>query len=863
MNLMLRNSTAAVFLLALCSMFGRCAGQEVTPFPRPVYERDTVTISFDKGAAGFQATHDCQLRVEDAHLVVVSSGEDPYLVRPTQSPYPQHRVIVSMRTNTSDHAAVYWTAANSPSWGEEKVRVFPIFGDGQWHDYAVEIETPGGLTGLRIDPGTAPGVYEIASIRLIGLESCPVFIDNIEVTSDRVAFSLRNESERPIEVRYDGASLRIDASGTQKIIKELRKNRVLEPVALEYSVADFKATVRREVWVYNDDVPAQWLLWSSQGETPYRVEIAPQDNVLRIREENKTLAALAPIVAIGSPQGPGFLASIPPLQVRSTERGWDLQGDGVEGTVTWDKGVLSVNIRSTREGTPIEGPVVRAFGDLEQGLFAGLEYLDRGEKSSSTLDIETEEHLRYAPDRLKVTMPLMAFVTGSTAVALTWRDMTLQPIYATPNAFDGTAEHRMSLRGQAIEGRLKVASGTIEDAILWATREVGLPALPKPPRSEQDQFDLCLWSLTEGPLHNEDGWGHCVEPNWRRDFHVDMVSTIWCLSGKLWQMPHLVPGGAHLPNETAWLLTGRGEQWLRILQHQRDQTLAQQQSDGSFRYRGPYQKGHYEDTSSGYCARPAMQLLEYAYFTGDKEALAAGIKALEYMKRFKSPRGAQTWELSLHTPDILASGWLVWAYVRGYELTGRTDFLVEARRWALSGVPFVYLWGEYPVMAYATIPVYGATNWRAPNWMGLPVQWCGLVYAYSLTLLAPHDDTLPWQQLAEGILIAGEQMQVPREEGEKAGLLPDSFHLRAQRRQGPFINPCALVSLRLALSGRPHRPLVASDENHRVVSPFAVAIKGGKAVVQAQQGVNYQVIIDGKRLVAIERSAGEDQIPLD
>ncbi len=84
------------------------------------------------------------------------------------------------------------------------------------------------------------------------------------------------------------------------------------------------------------------------------------------------------------------------------------------------------------------------------------------------------------------------------------------------------------------------------------------------------------------------------------------------------------------------------------------------------------------------------------------------------------------WELSLHTPDVLASAYLVWGYLRGYQLTGDAAHLKEARRWALSGLPFVYQWSRYPVMMYATTPVFGATNWRAPNWIGRPVQWCRL-----------------------------------------------------------------------------------------------------------------------------------------
>jgi hypothetical protein len=254
-------------------------------------------------------------------------------------------------------------------------------------------------------------------------------------------------------------------------------------------------------------------------------------------------------------------------------------------------------------------------------------------------------------------------------------------------------------------------------------------------------------------------------------------------------------------------------------------------------------------------------LLEAAYYLGDEKALQAGLKTLEYMKRFCVPRGAQTWELSLHTPDILAAAELVRAYVQGYQLTGKEEYLAEARRWALSGIPFVYLWGEFPVMLYATIPVYGATHWKAPNWMGLPVQWCGIVYAYAINSLAEYDATIDWRHLARGILLAAQQMQVPKEAGPNAGLLPDAFHLRNQRRLGPFINPCAIVSLDRAIRGEIHRPVVATGNGRRVVSPFPVRIENGKAIVEARPGVRYQLIIDGNRVIDVV-SKGRDVVDL-
>ena len=858
-------SLAALALIVSLSCWA--CGEQSPPtwpsLPVPRIRGESIDITFDADTAGFQALNQCRLSVRDGVLVVESSGADPYLARPLTIPADACEVIVELRTTVSTGGAVYWTCAQSPQWGEDKVRHFPIQGDGQWHEYRVEIVTPGGLQQLRLDPGAAPGVYEIRRVRVTALKIMDVAVGEIIVTGQSVRFNLINKTPTLVWVITGNGKVQIPAKDQRVVEVPRRRDRVLEGVAIEIQLPEPGQSLRRVVWIYEDSLSADWT--TVPGDLPggYQLEISPPDNAARIRRGQETLVAIAPIVAPAAVEGPGFITRVPKLSISKQTDHVALVGEGVRVQIHIHNGEIAFNLEATGSaGDEVEGPVVRPVGLLQQGLFAGLEYLGKGERSSSTLDIETEEHVRFAPDPIKVTMPLMAFVTDRTGVALSWDDMHLQPVYATPNVFDGTTDHRMALRGHRINAVLRVGDARLEEQILWAVARKGLPDLPEPPRGRETQRDLCLWALTEGPIHNENGWGHCVEPNWVRRFHVDMVSTIWRLSGKLPEVPELVPGGAHLPDEAAWFLTGRAEQWLQMTQNQVESILRQQREDGSFRYQGPYQKGHFEDTASGYCGRFAVLLLDAAYFTGNRRALEAGIKTLEYMKRFRTPRGAQTWELSLHTPDILASAHLVHAYVRGYQLTGNKEYLELARRWALTGIPFVYLWGEYPVMLYATVPVYGATNWRAPNWIGLPVQWCGLVYAYSLTLLAPYDNTLDWHHLAEGILIAGEQMQVPREEGDYAGLLPDSFHIRLQRRQGPFINPCALVNLRLALDGKPHRLEVAANEAHRVVSPFPVKLEGHQAVIHAQAGTRYQIVVDGQRVISVD-SRGSDVVPLD
>ncbi|MBC8373543.1 MAG: hypothetical protein H8E53_08115, partial [Planctomycetes bacterium] len=79
------------------------------------------------------------------------------------------------------------------------------------------------------------------------------------------------------------------------------------------------------------------------------------------------------------------------------------------------------------------------------------------------------------------------------------------------------------------------------------------------------------------------------------------------------------------------------------------------------------------------------------------------------------------------------------------------------------------------------------------------------------------------------------------------------------RRAGPSINPCALVSLQLALDGKVDSVSVATDAKRRIASPFPVTIDKGKVRIQGKRGLTYQVLIDGERIVTIE-SKGIDEV---
>ena len=835
----------AILAACLCVFLGAGVwAQTVNPYPRQVLATDRLMEwTFADGAAGWTAAHDCTAAAEGGSLVITSSGDDPYLFGPPIRVEGAVVVQLRMKCRAAGDGQIFWATSDSPNFAENRSAHFGLLHDGQWHDYAAPLDVRGTLTRLRLDPGGAPGRTDVARMTLTRLRWHPLEIVKVEQAAGEVRFDVLNHDPQQVEFTAAGRTFAVDGGKTVTVPVPARAAKPFEAVTLEVEAKGLPP-VRRTACVCRPGADGDWVAVTSDA---LRLSVARDGSGAFIGLGDKVVAAIAPLA--GRDGQPLALACAKDGNVVLA------RGQGVTATFAVSGDAVAVSVESER---PVDGPIVRALGPLEAGLFAGLEYLGRGEQSSSANDIETEEHIRYAPDPLKVTMPLMACVTDRGAVAVTWKDMSLQPVFAAPNFFDGAADQRMALRGRRIEATITVRrSGTIEDMILAAVQASGLPPLPQEPRDRAAQAKLALAALN-GPIKGEGGWGHCAEASWKRQPFADIASMIWRITGEAPKLERLVPGGAHVRNDSIYFVTGRAAEWLRMRSGQAKGALAAMKPDGSFRYDGKYRRGHYEDTASGHCAHSAMNLLEYAWLTGDAASRDAGLKTLDYMKRFQVPRGAQVWELSLHTPDVLASAYLVWAYVRGYQLTGNKEYLAEARRWALSGVPFVYLWSRHPVMAYATVPVYGATNWRAPNWMGLPVQWCGGVYAYALTMLAPLDKTLDWNHLARGILISGEQQEAPG--GQFIGCLPDSFNLAAQRRQGPFINPCGLMSLRLALGGELDSLAVGAAGSHRIAAPYPVTIEGGKAVIRAKKGAAYQVVIDGQRIVDV-KSEGVDTIP--
>jgi len=259
----------------------------------------------------------------------------------------------------------------------------------------------------------------------------------------------------------------------------------------------------------------------------------------------------------------------------------------------------------------------------------------------------------------------------------------------------------------------------------------------------------------------------------------------------------------HIRQPLVPLVFGHVAENLVALKEEARQWVQRLGTNGVLAYSPPVGRVDLSETNgsreaNGLVSKPIQTILQAAFITGDPGLREDGLRLLRTLDRWKFgvPRGAQSWEVPLHAPDILASAQLADAYRLGAILSDNDHSLLhQAEYWAWTGVPFVRLHatGFDPVGYFATTPVLGATEYVAPNWIGLPVQWCGLVYARTLLDLAEVSGNKDWYPMARGIAWSGVRQSHTHEDPGLIGLLPDSFDLQAQVRNPVPINPATLL----------------------------------------------------------------------
>ncbi len=552
-------------------------------------------------------------------------------------------------------------------------------------------------------------------------------------------------------------------------------------------------------------------------------------------------------------------------------------------------------------------PGLGSYGtNKTQAIFAGLEYLEN-EPSSSEADVKGAASHRQVPDNMKITFPLMAIQAEGHYVGLVWEpNEHFAALFDSPDRQFGSGGHLMGVLfpgsdganrvegsllpydGQWLEaGAPVVFNGTIiggtGQSIVPAVQQYvalqGLPAIPVPGRTLVGFARLEAHAWLNSGIRASNLYRHAAASNfspqpasdaalWMRwlasrvDDSVLANQLLQASSDAVAQVPANLNnsyqiGHVRTPSPALALQTSTVES--ANAQNQGLNVLQQFSGYGTLYYHPgsvDYGSTYWTNEANGLTAASLVQALQAAAFSGNRSLIQESLKHLRAMSKFSFtvPRGAQTWEIPLHTPDILASAYLLRAYTLGYELSGDPVFLEQAKYWAWTGVPFVYLTPptSQPVGVYGTIAVLGATGWIAPVWMGLPVQWCGLVYSDALYRFAQYDPNGPWLQLARGITVAGIQFLWPDSDTNRQGLLPDSYVLRSQTSDGPPINPATLLASAAAFYDQPSFYDSKSFLRHGMmvhapgsIDSVAESITGVRFSVHCWQPQPYNVLVTG------------------
>jgi hypothetical protein len=809
----------------------------------PVFDFTTVA-----GVSGWTPTHDvASLQASSTGLVATISGADPYLAGPSRNYPPGVPLWMNVRllSETAGAAQVFYFTTGATE--AQSVR-FSVPGS-VWYEARVSMPPLGSGYRLRFDP---PGV---SGRCVLG----------------RIAFEERVILQPPAwpqpTVPELGVAPWTVTSGGLRLVHGTNG-----PGEFEVRVAGVAVAVgnQRALLGYLSGRDTRWLSLSPGSSHTFTLTTHG--------------AGIAATFSASDPDGGR----------------WTYRQEFVPGASNTIRLTTSVTADQDRQAIFLPMfmmlPGLGSYGtNKHQALLAGVEYLEN-EPSSSEADVRGPGAHRLVPDTLKLTMPLMALEQAGRYVGLIWEPRpSFCAVFDSPDRLFGSTGHLLGLlapgsngvnrdEGQALpyEGVLLRAGeplvleailiGGVGDSVVPAVQQYvalrGLPAVPNPGLSAVEYYRLAAHGWLDSKIREGDRYRHAYWAGFGAQPAVDAALWMDWLAGRVedtelaTRLQTAAAGARSLVAPAQFNQYGVGHvrypapalAYGAVLDNaaaaasQGQARLGQFQGEGTLLYQPPaggtdYSVTHWSKEANGLVGGVLVGLLQDAAFSGNPDLRAAGLRHLRALAKFRHtvPRGAQTWEIPLHTPDILAAAHLVRAHLLGYELSGDRTFLAEAQYWAWTGVPFVYLTAPTPapVGLYNTIPVLGATGWVAPLWIGLPVQWCGLVYGQALYELARYDPTGPWRQIADGIAAVGVQHSWPVTDVERQGLLPDSFALRTQRRDGPAINPATVQSQAIQLYGETSVYDRAAYLRHGLMAHAA-----GRIEIQAERadGVTFRVV---------------------
>jgi hypothetical protein len=463
-------------------------------------------------------------------------------------------------------------------------------------------------------------------------------------------------------------------------------------------------------------------------------------------------------------------------------------------------------------------------------------------------------------------------------------------LFSSPNRLNGDAQnHQMALFTPAVEPRwlnegeqvahtpygiapdrpstlsariVAVSVGGVIGVVREWVAAYGLPPLPEVNHDYQQNIGLTIESFLDIAWDEQaQGWHHTLADPWGARYETLLANQLWRYSRWSAAKPELRHraqnqvrraiqkhgAGQHISTLDLPLVYGDVQIALDAMHDSTRKLIDEQQADGSWGWTPAAVAevadfktedrlavmGKEQGSATGFTSSKVIPVMRYALATGDREAVQSVLKAADWCNTQRRPEGAQTWELHLHVPDVLAAPYLINLNLAAYQLADDANYLEQANRWAWMGLPFTFLWNGYyrPVMRYGTVPVFGVTFHDVQSWFGVIVHWNGLWYSDALFRLAKvrrsdGDGEIDWYHLAEGIVRHGMQEQI--QHGPHKGMYPDAFStVRGDEEYTWWLNPQLIGLNTLPLAGLP----VTSE----TVVVNGLHITSGAAIVEAKR----------------------------
>jgi hypothetical protein len=755
------------------------------------------------------------MEITDEGLYFETTGNDPWIEGPSVQNMPMGdrvRITVRMKSTGDRSGEIFY----GPSFAAERSAAFFVNPDGAWHEYSVLLPPQERGTRLRLDPAADTGTFTLAWIKAEALR--PLITTDFEAPAPVAFEEVLEVASGNIALRHNG----LDWDGYALYVDGELMAMGHRDAALGFVAKDGEPTM------YSLRGAAVTAVLTDAGAMQVQAKFTDGDGV------NWMLSR-----SVVPEKHPGTL--------------------GVHTTIVVD---------ADREIFHLPWltlfPGMDSFGeDKTQALLPGVEYLE-DEPSSSEADFNAAQADRRIVEDHKLTLPMMALLHGGRYLGVLWnRADKPAAVFDSPDRVFHSGAHLMGLwhpavgdlrlenefavygtftleKDTPVELKMHFLGGQGDSIVATAQHYIalrGLPDLPEFEGSFEHAVRLLAAGWLDSDMHEDGLWRHAV---WGDSFPPQTAADapaymLWlaahtddpALAARLREaaahgLTRLNPADnylasvSHVSHPAPVLLFGSIENNVERMVAAARAGLNQFDDEGLRRYHQPdpnrpdYGRTHFADHANGYNAQALEPILKAAAFSGDKGLAEAGLRLLDQQTGHYAntvPRGAQTWEMPLHTPDILGSANLIRTYVLGYLLSGNEAYLEQARYWAWTGLPLLYLDHpvDGPVGTYATIAVLGATNWVAPNWVGLPVQWCGLVYRSALHDLAALDteEGAFWEKVAKGITLSGLQQTFPLDDEARQGLLPDFFHLHEQVSDGPAISPGTVQAHLHEVYGKP------------------------------------------------------------